>query len=85
MYCLKQASVLAYNILVKSIAPRVYTPCKYSTVIWWYDTKETKLCLCVDYFGVKYFSGNDPDHLLSSLFKNITKSPCTLKLGTTVD
>ena len=31
IYGLKQASVLAYNKIIKNISPHAYVPCKYST------------------------------------------------------
>jgi hypothetical protein len=37
---------------------------------WQHDTRPTKFCLCVDDFGVKYFSTADADHLLTSLRKH---------------
>ena len=67
MYGLKQASILAYQHLVNNLAPHGYTPCKYSLGLWTHTTRPTKFCLCVDDFGVKYFSKDDADHLLSSL------------------
>ena len=67
MYGLKQASILAYQHLVNNLAPHGYTPCKYSLGLWTHTTRPTKFCLCVDDFGVKYFSKDDADHLLTSL------------------
>ena len=67
MYGLKQAAILAYQHLVTNLAPHGYTPCKYSLGLWTHKTRPTKFCLCVDDFGVKYFSQDDADHLLSSL------------------
>ena len=67
MYGLKQAALLAYQKLVTNLAPHGYHPCKYSIGLWYHDTKPTKFCLCVDDFGVKYFSKDDANHLLTSL------------------
>ena len=67
MYGLKQAALLAYQKLVTNLAPHGYTPCKYSLGLWTHSTRQTKFCLCVDDFGVKYFSKSDADHLLTSL------------------
>lgn len=67
MYGLKQAAILAYQHLVNNLAPHGYTPCKYSLGLWTHNTRPTKFCLCVDDFGVKYYSKSDADHLLSSL------------------
>jgi hypothetical protein len=67
MYGLKQAALLAYQKLVTNLAPHGYHPCKYSIGLWYHDTRPTKFCLCVDDFGVKYYSKEDANHLLSSL------------------
>jgi hypothetical protein len=67
MYGLKQAALLAYQHLVNQLAPHGYHPCPYTTGLWEHDTRPTKFCLCVDDFGVKYFSTADADHLLNSL------------------
>ena len=67
MYGLKQAALLAYQKLVTNLAPHGYSPCKYSLGLWTHATRQTKFCLCVDDFGVKYFSKDDANHLLTSL------------------
>ena len=67
MYGLKQASILAYEHLVRLLAPHGYYPEPHCVGIWSHKTRPTKFCLCVDDFGVKYFSKDDADHLLNSL------------------
>ena len=67
MYGLKQAAILAYQQLVTNLAKHGYTPCKYSVGLWTHATRRTKFCLCVDDFGIKYFSKDDADHLITSL------------------
>ena len=67
MYGLKQAAILAYKHLVNQLAPHGYHPCPYTTGLWQHDTRRTKFCLCVDDFGVKYFTPADAAHLLASL------------------
>jgi hypothetical protein len=67
MYGLKQAALLAYKHLVNQLAPYGYRPCPYTTGLWEHTTRRTKFCLCVDDFGVKYFSTTDAEHLLTSL------------------
>jgi hypothetical protein len=37
------------------------------TGLWMHSTRPTKLCLCIDDFGVKYFSADNANHLLSTL------------------
>jgi hypothetical protein len=70
MYGLKHAAILAYQHLVNQLAPHGYHPCPYTTGLWQHETRPTKFCLCVDDFGVKYFSKDDADHLLDSLRKH---------------
>jgi hypothetical protein len=67
MYGLKQAAILAYKHLVNILKPYGYTPCPNTTGLWRHKTRPTKFCLCVDDFGVKYFSKDDADHLLNRL------------------
>ena len=74
MYGLKQAARIAYDLLRKRLEKHGYTPCENSINIWKHKHLPTKFCLCVDDFGVKYFSKQDANHLLQSLQKyyNIT-------------
>ena len=67
MYGLKQAAILAYEHLVRQLAPHGYHPCPYTTGLWKHATRPTKFCLCVDDFGIKSFSEADSNHLLQSL------------------
>ena len=53
MYGLKESGVLAFNQLVKSLAPHVYIPMPHSTGLWRHRTLKTTFALCVDDFGVK--------------------------------
>jgi len=69
MYRLKQASILAFQHLVRQLAPHGYRPCPYTTGLWEHDTRLTKFCLCVDDFGIKYFCKDDLNHLLDTLRK----------------
>ena len=67
MYGLKQSAVIEYNNLVQQLSPHGYHPSPHTTVIWKHQTKRTKLCLCLDDFGIKYYSKDDADHLLDAL------------------
>ena len=40
--------------------------------MWGHATRKTKFCLCVDDFGVKYFSKADAEHLLQALGQHYT-------------
>ena len=70
MYGLKQATRLAYDALVANLKKNGYSPDKYCPNIWVHETRQTKFCLCVDDFGVKYFNKQDAEHLISSLQEN---------------
>ena len=67
MYGLKQAARLAYNALVSNLGNHGYRPDKFCPNIWTHDSLQTKFCLCVDDFGVKYTSTQDAYHLIESL------------------
>ena len=63
---------MAFDNLVKNLSDHGYTPVPHTIGIWQHATRKTKFCLCVDDFGVKYFSKEDADHLLESLGKHYT-------------
>ena len=67
MYGLKQAVILSYIHLFKHLKPHGYHTCPETTGLWRHKTRRTNFCLCVDDFGVKYFSKDDADHLLTAL------------------
>lgn len=70
MYGLKEASILAFNQLAKKLAPFGYHPMKHTPGLWRHETRKTTFALCVDNFGIKYFSKADADHLLADLHSN---------------
>ena len=67
MYGLKQAAILAFKQLKKRLEAKGYRQLEESNGIWEHSTRKINFCLCVDDFGVKYFSKNDADHLISTL------------------
>ena len=67
IYGLKKAAILVYNHLFKQLKPHGYHPCPEITGLWRHKTRKIKWCLCVYDFGVKYFSKDYADHLLSAL------------------
>ena len=67
IYGLKQAAKLARDQLIKHLAPYGYYPTLQEPNIWAHKTKPTKFCLCVDDFGIKYFSELDAQHLIKAL------------------
>ena len=71
MYGLKQAVRLAYDNLKKHLGKHGYLPDKIATNIWTHKIRKIKFCLCVDDFGVQYFTKDDANHLIKSLQRNI--------------
>ena len=67
MYGLKQAAKLAYDDLKQHLAKYGYSPNPLAPNIWSHETRKTKFCLCVDDFGVQYFSEQDAQHLMKAL------------------
>ena len=67
MYGLKQAAKLAYEDLKQHLSKFGYAPDPMAPNIWSHETRKTKFCLCVDDFGVQYFSEQDAQHLISAL------------------
>ena len=72
MYGLKQAAILAFNNLVTNLSKAGYRPIMHTLGMWEHKTRRTKFCLCVDDFGVKYFSREDGEHLLHALQDDYT-------------
>ena len=67
MYGLKQAAVIDYQQLVKNIDGHGYYHIPFTTGLWYHRTLKTKFCLCVDDFGIKFFSQQDANHLHTAL------------------
>ena len=68
IYGLNQAAIIDYNQLISYMEPHGYYPLPFTTVLWSHKTR--KNCLCVDDFGVKYFSKDYANHLLTYLKKH---------------
>ena len=67
MYGLRQAARLAYDDLKTHLAKYGYYPDTIAQNIWKHNERKTKFCLCVDDFGVQYFSQDDKMHLINAL------------------
>jgi hypothetical protein len=67
MYGLKEAGIIAFNQLVKRLTPSGYEPMPFTPGLWRHRTKCTTFVLCVDNFGIKYFSKPDAMHLIDAL------------------
>ena len=70
MYGFKQAAVLTYNNLKKNMEQYGYQPVLGTTGMWEHATRRTKFCVCVNDFGIKYFSKDNTQHLLDCLGKH---------------
>ena len=70
MYHLKEAGIIAFNQLVQKLAPAGYEPMLFTPGLWKHRTKPTTFVLCVDDFGVKYFSKADAQHLIDTIKEN---------------
>ena len=70
MYGLKQAARLAFDNLVKLLAPHGYHPVRHMPGIWKHITRSTIFTLCVDDFGVKYVNDDDAHHLINAIKQN---------------
>jgi len=60
---LKQAAILAYRHLKNCLEPFGYQPIPGTIGLWHHKSRPTKFCLCVDDFGIKYWSKEDAQHL----------------------
>jgi hypothetical protein len=88
LYGLKEAGILAFNQLVKKLAPHGYEPMPFTPGLWRHRTKRTTFVLCVDDFGVKYFSKADAQHLIDALqadYELTIDWEGTLYCGLTID
>ena len=69
IYRLKQATILAYNNLKTHLLPHGYVPVLRTVGLWKHHMRPTKCCLCVDNFGITYYTNNDAQYLLDAIGK----------------
>ena len=67
MYGLKQSARLAHEMIVQHLKKYGYQPDRFTPNIWSHHTGPTNFCLCVDDFGVKYYTQEDANHLIDAL------------------
>ena len=67
VYGLKQASVLSYQQLLPLLKNGGYKPILGALGMWKLKTRKTLFCLCVDDFGLKYYSKEDGQHLYNEI------------------
>ena len=51
---MKEAGILAFNYIVKNLAPYGYHLVLHAAGLWKHKTIKTTFILCVDDFGIKY-------------------------------
>ena len=74
MYVLPQAGIIYPTQLKMHLAPFGYKPFQYTPGLWDHENRDTKLCLVVDDFGIKYTRKNNLQHILLALQTQITIS-----------
>ena len=74
MYGLKEAGCVAFQNLVKNLAPFGYEQMPCNPELWRHNTRRTPLTLVVDDFVIKHFNPDDCDHLLNALKTHYTIS-----------
>jgi hypothetical protein len=67
MYGLPQSGQLAYEQLVRILAPFGYAPVRHTPGLWRHETRPILFSLCVDDFGVKTVGRKHAEHLLAAL------------------
>ena len=70
IYGLKEAGLIAFQHLVQNLKPYGYEPVKYTPGLWKHNSRPTTFTLCVDDFGIKYFSKEDALHLVNAVRQN---------------
>jgi hypothetical protein len=67
MYDLKQAGLLANQLLQTRLAPFGYYPARHTPGLWLHKTRPISFTLIVDDFAVKYVGKQHPEHLRNAL------------------
>jgi hypothetical protein len=69
MYGLKQAGLLASQLLKTHLAPFGYYPARHTLGLWLHKTRPISFTLVVDDFTVKYLGKHDAEHLPNALLR----------------
>ena len=67
MYGLRQAAILAHQQLSRHLQKHGYYHIPGTAGLWRHHERKTKIVLCIDDFGVKFYSQLDLDHFLDAL------------------
>jgi hypothetical protein len=66
-YCLKQAGLLANQILQNRLTPYGYYPARHTPGLWLHNTRPITFTLVVDDFAIKYVGKDNAHHLRNAL------------------
>jgi hypothetical protein len=69
MYGLKQAGLLANQLLQTRLAPFGYYPTRHTPGLWLHKTRPIYFTLVVDDFAVKYVGKQHAEHLRNALLR----------------
>jgi hypothetical protein len=69
IYGLKQAGLLANQLLQKRLAPFDYYPARHTPGLWIHKTRPIEFSLIMDYLAVKYVGKQNADHLWDALLR----------------
>jgi hypothetical protein len=70
MYGLKQAGLLANQLLQKRRAPFGYYPARHTPGLWLHKAQPITFSLIVDDFAVEYMGKHHADHLINSFLQS---------------
>jgi hypothetical protein len=69
MYGLKQAGLIANQLLQTRLAPFGYNPARHTPGLWLHKTRTISFTLVVDDLAVKYVSKQHAEHLRNTLLQ----------------
>jgi hypothetical protein len=69
MYCLKQAGLLANQLLQTRLTPFGYYPARRTPGLWLQKTPPISVTVLVDDFAVKYVGKQHAEHLRNALLR----------------
>jgi hypothetical protein len=70
MYHLKQAGLLANQLLQQRLEPYGYYPAQHTPVLWLHKTRPITFTLVVGDFAVKYVGKENAHHLRNALLRS---------------
>jgi hypothetical protein len=70
MYGLKQAGLLANQMLQTRLVPFGYYPARHTPGLWFHKTRTIAFSLIVDDFALKYVGKQHTDHLINALLQS---------------